>query len=187
MGAFREMGLAGAAHVSSVAPLLADGATNVRTAATEALGQMGESGAPHAVELLEHPEVHVRENAVRVLGRLGGAGSVATVALLDHREVHVRCAALGALEAMGETAAEHAHAVACVIDRPRVPTPGAAQDKWPVRLGVARALRQMGLAAAPFAPKVALLLKDREAEVRAAAATTLARLVALGARERVRE
>jgi len=173
--AFREMGGAGAAYSSDVVFTLQDTCRDVRLAASEALAQMGETGAAATVALLEHPQEHVRDAASHALGAMGGACAGDCVALLEHRESHVRCASLAALAGMGEAAASHAAVIAHLIDRPRVV--GTKQDTWAVRLAAAQALACMGRSASIHAPRLSLLLYDREGSVRAAAADAISKLL----------
>lgn len=170
-----------AAHAPEVAALLADGATDARNAAVYALPRLGPSGAPAAVELLRHAEPRVRRAAAAALGMMGGAGADDVVCLLQHREATVQCAALAALGAMGEAAAEHAPAVASQLQRKQKPVP---QARWAVRLEAVKALGKLGIAAIPYSPHAMSLLADREPDVRAAAAMTLAQLVILNMEHR---
>jgi len=176
--ALGEMRLAGAAHATAVAELLADGSEHVRTAAVWAIPRMGLGGAPRAAVLLAHREPRVRACAVKALGKMGGAGGADAAALLDHRDVEVRRSALAALGAMGPGAAEHVPAIAAMLDRP---CSCALQDRWPVRLEAARAMGQVGEAGLPHTPKVLVLLHDDHPGVRAAAATALGLLAVTAA------
>lgn len=179
--AFRAMADSGAKHAPAVAERLADPVQNVCLAATAALAHMGGGGATKAVEYLEHHEERVRRNAARALGVMGGAGAEAVAALLAHQNAGVRCAALAALGAMGEVAAPYAAVVAsAAVGFPPPDSAGCRQERCAVRLEAVRALALLGdVAALPHAAAVRLLLRDREAGVRTAAVTLLARLVVL--------
>jgi len=109
---------------------------------------------------------------------LGGAGLHETEQLLTDRSANTRCAALAALGAMGMTAGNPRTvcAIADALDRPLGPGNGQ-QGRSSERLEAVRALGQMGPHAVQHAPKVVLLLQDRDARTRATAAVVLVQLI----------
>jgi len=82
--------------VGTIAKLLSDEDSNVRRAAIEALGKLGQVGV--IVKLLSDKDVNVRRAAIEVLGKLGAKEQVGTIAkLLSDEDGNVRRAAIEAL------------------------------------------------------------------------------------------
>jgi hypothetical protein len=155
------MGKEGAAFAKDVVPLLKDPASDVRSSAVEALGQMGREGAAFAkdvVPLLKDPASGVRSSAVEALGQMGKEGAAFAkdvVPLLQDPDSGIRYRAVAALGQMGKEGAAFAKDLVPLLQDP----------DSDVRSSAVAALGQMGREGAAFAKDVVPLLQDPDSDV----------------------
>merc|ERR1712187_585138 len=93
-----------------MALMLEDVNAQVRLAAVEALGRMGEAAHLHASGLagrLDDTCEEVRQAVALALGRMGKAGADVLAIQLKHGDARVRLSAAEALAPMGEVAEKH--------------------------------------------------------------------------------
>ena len=161
---------------AEVAPVLVerldDERWEVRYAAAQALGALGEHAkeqAPLLVERLDDAASDVRRAAAQALGALGEHAKEQAPLLgerLDDERWEVRRAAAQALGALGEHAKEQAPLLVERLD----------DERWEVRRAAAQALGALGEHAKEQAPLLVERLDDERWEVRRAAAQALGAL-----------
>ena len=143
---------------------LRDAEEDVRRAAAEALGEIGDAAAvPGLLAALRDADADVRREAAWALGRIGDAAAVpGLLAALRDADADVRWAAAAALGRIGDAAAVLG-LVAALRD---------ADER--VREAAAWALRKIGDAA--VVPGLLAALRDADADVREAAAWALGKI-----------
>ena len=132
---------------------------NVRMAAAEALGQIGDAAVPGLLDTLYDPNPDVRATVAEALGQIGDAAVPGLLDTLRDPSPDVRMAAAEALGQIGDV-----KAVPGLLDTLRDPDPD-------VRTTVAKALGQIGDVAA--VPGLCEVLGDPYIDVRYCAAEAL--------------
>jgi HEAT repeat protein len=141
----------------------------LRTAAMDALVNLGEEAVPDTAKALKDERAPMRLAACEILRRIGPrAGKAATAlgATLKDKSPDVRAVAAGAIGALGAEGRSAVTAVAGLLKDP----------EWRVRVAAASALGGIGPEAKGAVKNLVAALTDGEAEVRAAAATALGRI-----------
>jgi HEAT repeat protein len=150
---------------------LANESPEIRHLAAYALSQLDSTRAmlalPVLVQALEHRDPRIRARIALVLGQMRPRAKAAIPALLTQLQDKDPRARAGAARALGNMGPEGSSAVQ--------PLAGLLKDgETPVRITAALALGQLGRTARDAAPEVkALLLRDSDPEVRAAATYAL--------------
>jgi HEAT repeat protein len=117
---------------------LADGDSNIRSAAASALGSLGDRRAvPRLIALLKD-EYHVRYAAIQALGKLGDNGALGPLLrMLEDRESDIRVAAVNALGDLGDMGALDA------LQRMRAHDDYISGEGYEARYAAARAIRKI--------------------------------------------
>ena len=155
-------------HTDRIRALLSDSDTWVRQAAIRALGSLGDSRDAAGIEVfLDHKDTKIRLVAIRALSKFHPSSDRTRriAELLAARNPSVRATAAKALATLGPAAMRHAKQVADLLleDEPKY-----------VHLAALDALGAFGPANKSIAENIAVFLTHPDADVRAAAATSLA-------------
>ena len=160
-------------QVASLSKLLTHEHAQVRAAAAQALGALGQHAKEHVPDLVKllsaEEELRVRVAAAQALGALGQHAKEHVpdlVKLLKDPSSRARAAAARALGALGQHAKEHVLDLVKLLKDPSSSTRAAA----------ARALGALGQHAKEHVPDLVKLLKDPSSSTRAAAARALGAL-----------
>lgn len=152
---------------------LHSGSAPQRVEAARQLGRLGPGASqvlPALMEALRDPNPAVQSAAATAIGRVGGAPALAE-AMTSPNPV-ARVAVLGVLWGLPRDPLNDERRVEILVPALRDPSPQ-------VRQSAARALAEMGPAAAPAVPALGAALYDSDGSVRQSAVDALARLGAL--------
>lgn len=168
----------------SFAPRLADLALNdndpeVRAAAVEALGCMGEGAAPAMAEVLGSDRPELRQSAISALAALGEVAVPQLMVALGSEHCDVRLASAEAVGRVRQAAATLSQDACKVL----LPELGASDAQ--VRVAACAALVDLGGSAASCIPAAAALLEDASPLVQCTAAALLGALADEGAADHV--
>ncbi len=171
-------------------------------AAQRKLLGIGEAGVPRLIAALSDPDWAMRESAARILGQLGRGAEAARdplARLLKDPDPQVRSAAATAVLDVSPTTRFDVPILIDIVEgaldldrnqavialealgpqaTPAVPalTKALSANFWAVRKNAARALSKFGQAATPAIPALEAMAKDRDPDLRTAAADALDRI-----------